>query len=56
MGLAPTNRPFAFRQVHILRFQDGKAIEHWAVRDDISLMRQLGAIPSQPGRPVPAGV
>ena len=57
MGLAPTNRPFAFRQVHIVRFQDGKAIEHWAVRDDLTLMRQLGAIPSQPAqpaRPVPA--
>jgi predicted ester cyclase len=43
MGLAPTNRPFAFRQVHIVRFQDGKGIEHWAVRDDLGLLRQLGA-------------
>jgi len=41
MGLAPTNRPFAYRHVHIIRFQDGKAIEHWAVRDDATLMRQL---------------
>ena len=59
MGLAPTNRPFAFRQVHIVRFQDGKAIEHWAVHDDLTFMRQLGAIPSQPAqpaRPVPADV
>jgi predicted ester cyclase len=47
MGLAPTNRPFAFRQVHIVRFQDGKGVEHWAVRDDAALMRQLGAVPSQ---------
>ena len=43
MGIAPTNRPFAFRQVHIVRFQDGKGIEHWAVRDDLGLLRQLGA-------------
>jgi predicted ester cyclase len=55
MGLAPTNRPFAFRQVHIVRFQDGKGIEHWAVRDDLALLRQLGALPDQPARPVPAG-
>ena len=55
MGLAPTNRPFAFRQVHLVRFQDGKSVEHWAVRDDFTLLRQLGAIPSQAGRPVPAG-
>jgi predicted ester cyclase len=54
MGLAPTNRPFAFRQVHIVRFQDGKGIEHWAVRDDLALLRQLGALPSTPSRPVPA--
>jgi predicted ester cyclase len=54
VGLAPTGQPFAFRQIHIVRFQDGKAIEHWAVRDDLTLLRQLGAVPSQPARPVPA--
>jgi predicted ester cyclase len=54
MGLTPTGRPFAFRQVHIVRFQDGKGIEHWAVRDDLTLLRQLGAVPSQPARPIPA--
>jgi predicted ester cyclase len=53
MGLPPTNRPFAFRQVHIIRFQHGKGIEHWAVRDDLALLRQLGALPHQPDRPVP---
>jgi predicted ester cyclase len=54
-GLAATNQPVAFRHVHILRFQDGKVVEHWAVRDDLGLGRQLGAIPSQPGRPGPGG-
>jgi predicted ester cyclase len=43
MGIAPTNRPFAFRQVHIVRFKDGKGVEHRAVRDDLGLLRQLGA-------------
>jgi predicted ester cyclase len=55
LGLAPTNQPFDFRQVHIVRFQDGKVIEHWAVRDDLGFLRQVGALPSQPGRPVPGG-
>lgn len=41
MGLAPTSRSFAFRQVHIIRFQDAKGIEHWAVPDDLDLARQL---------------
>jgi predicted ester cyclase len=54
MGLAPTNRPFTYRQVHLVRFQDGKGIEHWAVRDDLDFLRQVGALPSQPARPVPA--
>ena len=52
MGLAPTNRPFAFRQIHIIRFQDGKGIEHWAVPEDLDLARQLGPIPRPPSEPV----
>jgi predicted ester cyclase len=52
MGLAPTSRSVAFRQVHIVRFQDGMGIEHWAVPDDLDLARQLGAIPPPPSQPV----
>jgi predicted ester cyclase len=52
MGLAPTSRSFAFRQVHIVRFQDGMGIEHWAVPDDLDLARQLGGIPRPPSQPV----
>ena len=52
MGLAPTSRSLAFPQVHILRFQDGKAIERWAVPDDLDLARQLGPIPRPPSQPV----
>ena len=49
MGVPATNRPVAFRQVHLIRFEDGKGIEHWAVRDDLSLMRQLSVV-SSPSR------
>ena len=52
MGLAPTSRSFAFRQVHIVRFQDGMGIEHWAVPDDLDLARQLGPVPRPPSQPV----
>jgi hypothetical protein len=38
--------------MYILRFSDGKAVEHWAARDDMALMRQLGALPGRPA-PVP---
>ena len=54
MGLAPTDRSFAYRQVHLIRFRDGKGAEHWAVRDDLSFLRQVGALPSPATRPVPA--
>jgi predicted ester cyclase len=52
MGLAPTSRSVVFRQVHIFRFQDGLAIEHWAVPDDLDLARQLGPIPRPPSQPM----
>ena len=40
-GLPPTGRAFSYKQMHIVRVVDGKGVEHWAVRDDASLMRQL---------------
>jgi predicted ester cyclase len=40
-GLPATGRRFAYRQMHIVRIVNGKGVEHWAVRDDASLMRQL---------------
>jgi len=46
MEVPPTNREVAFRQVHLVRFEDGRSIEHWAVRDDLTLMRQLGVVPA----------
>jgi predicted ester cyclase len=54
MGIRPTNREIAVDYVHILRFSDGKAVEHWGVRDDLALMRQLGALPAQPAAVVAA--
>jgi predicted ester cyclase len=42
-GLPATGRHFAYNQIHIIRVVDGKGVEHWAVRDDTSLMQQLTA-------------
>ncbi|MGH2357133.1 MAG: ester cyclase [Candidatus Limnocylindria bacterium] len=47
MGIPPTNREVAYDYVHIVRFRDGKVVEHWGVRDDLTLMRQLGALPER---------
>jgi predicted ester cyclase len=48
MGIPPTNGEVAMDYVQILRFQDGKAVERWGVRDDMALMRQLGVLPAPP--------
>ena len=48
MGIPPTNREVAQDYVHIVRFRDGKVVEHWGVRDDFGLMRQLGVLPGRP--------
>jgi steroid delta-isomerase-like uncharacterized protein len=45
MGIAPTGESFVQRQVHVMRFAEGKAIEHWGVRDDLGQMQQLGVVP-----------
>ena len=48
--LPPTGRSFAARQSHWFRIRDGRLAEHWATRDDLSAMIQLGVVPI-PGRP-----
>ncbi|MCA1707866.1 MAG: ester cyclase [Actinobacteria bacterium] len=46
-GIPPTGEHFAVQQVHWFRVADGKVAEHWAVRDDLGMMRQLGVISIQ---------
>jgi predicted ester cyclase len=48
MGIPPTNREVAMDYVQILRFENGKAVERWGVRDDMALLRQLGVVPAPP--------
>jgi predicted ester cyclase len=45
----PTDKRVAVELVHIFRIADGKIVEHWAVRDDLGMMQQLGVIPA-PGQ------
>ncbi len=56
MGIEPTGREVAYGYVHIVRFENGKGVEHWGYRDDLSLMRQLGALPGRPPTPGPVPV
>jgi predicted ester cyclase len=47
-GHPPTGKRFSAEQVHWFRLADAKVVEHWAVRDDLGQMQQLGLLP-EPG-------
>lgn len=44
--LLPTGRPFAQSQSHWFRFEDGLIAEHWATRDDLGFLHQVGIVPA----------
>ncbi len=45
-GHTPTGRSFRVQHIHMFRLSLGKIVEHWANRDDLGMMRQLGLIRS----------
>jgi lactoylglutathione lyase len=40
-GREPAGRAIVAEAVHIFRVADGRLAEHWAVRDDLGVLRQL---------------
>jgi lactoylglutathione lyase len=44
-GVPVTHKPVTWTYIHIWRIADGKIAEHWACRDDVGLLRQVGAWP-----------
>ena len=49
--MPPTGKRFAARQSHWFRVEDGKLAEHWATREDLPAMLQLGVV-HPPGPPL----
>jgi steroid delta-isomerase-like uncharacterized protein len=49
MGLKPTGKTYTIEEIHILRIQDGKVVEHWHQGDWLGMLRQLGAMPGPSG-------
>ena len=47
-GFPPTSKATSATQTHWFRLADGKVIEHWANRDDMTMAQQLGWIPPSP--------
>lgn len=44
MGIAATGNRVSMEAIHIYRLSEGKLAEHWVARDDLGMMRQIGAI------------
>jgi predicted ester cyclase len=45
VGLQPTGRHFDVQHIHMLQVRGGQIIEHFASRDDLGMMQQLGLLP-----------
>ena len=48
MGNAATNKEAKWSEMHLLRFDGGKVVEHWGVVDMLGMMMQLGLMPPEP--------
>jgi predicted ester cyclase len=51
VGVAPTQKHFEVQHIHWSKLRDGKIVDHYAARDDIGMMRQLGLLPPEPAWP-----
>jgi predicted ester cyclase len=45
-GISPTGKHFAAQQSHWFRAADSKVAEHWVVRVDLGMLRQLKTAPA----------
>ena len=47
MGHPPTGRRLEIDVIDIIRFHDGRMIEHWGVPDQFGMMQQMGLLPER---------
>jgi predicted ester cyclase len=48
LGFRAEPGEYAREVVFVYRLEDGKIAERWAIRDDLTMLRQLGALPENP--------
>jgi predicted ester cyclase len=46
LGIPPTGRSFDFAGIDIYRIENDRMAEHWHVIDQLTLLQQLGLVPS----------
>jgi predicted ester cyclase len=46
MGIPPTGRDIELGVIDIVRYRDGRIVEHWSQVDQLGLLQQLGVITS----------
>lgn len=44
-GIPPTGKQVTVSGIHIMRYANGKLVEHWGNNDDLGMMQQLGVVP-----------
>lgn len=45
VGVKPTGMKFEVQHIHWFKLRDGRIVDHYATRDDIGMMQQLGLLP-----------
>jgi predicted ester cyclase len=51
MGNSPTGKAVEVDVIDIVRFRDGKVVEHWGIADQVGLLMQIGLFPSRQSAP-----
>lgn len=51
LGIPPTGRSFRIAGIDIHRMENGRLAEHWHVVDQLTMLQQLGLIPSPEATP-----
>jgi steroid delta-isomerase-like uncharacterized protein len=55
LGVPPTGKRFEVQHIHWYKLRDGRIVEHYANRDDVGQLQQLGLLPPpSPGATPPS--
>ena len=46
VGVEPTGKSFEVQHIHWYKLRDRMIVDHYATRDDLGMMQQLGRVPS----------